>query len=63
MYFIIFFCKIIYLNNMPNNYHRPLHVAARSGCVQVVQNLVTRGADLFSVDNEGNKVVLQAMRY
>ena len=51
----------MYLNNMPNNYHRPLHVAARSGCVQVVQNLVTRGADLFSVDNEGNKVVLQAM--
>jgi len=29
-------------------------VAARSGCVQVVQNLVTRGADLFSRDNEGN---------
>jgi len=28
-------------------------VAARSGCVQVVQNLVTRGADLVAVDNEG----------
>ena len=35
-------------------YIRPLHVAARSGCVQVVQSLVTRGADLQAVDNEGN---------
>ena len=34
-------------------YVRPLHVAARSGCVQVVQSLVTRGADLQAVDNEG----------
>ena len=32
-------------------YIRPLHVAARSGCVQVVQSLVTRGADLQAVDN------------
>ena len=28
-------------------------MAARSGCVQVVQSLVTRGADLLAVDNEG----------
>ena len=34
-------------------YIRPIHVAARSGCVQVVQSLVTRGADLQAVDNEG----------
>ena len=32
---------------------RPLHVASRSGCLQVVQNLVTRGADLYAVDSEG----------
>ena len=37
---------------------RPLHVAARSGCVQVVQSLVTRGADLLAVDNEGKIWIL-----
>ena len=37
---------------------RPLHIAARSGLVKVVQELVNRGADLGVRDADGMYVTL-----
>ena len=58
--FLIFFCRsvfFVYLITLSFPLflfcHRPFHIAAKSGLVKVVVELLNRGADLNSRDNEG----------
>ena len=38
--------------------HRPLHLSARNGLVPVVQELITRGANLLAEDEDGHNPAL-----
>lgn len=39
-------------------FHRPLHLAAKNGLVPVVQELITRGANLLAEDEDGHNPAL-----
>lgn len=45
----------IYFPNTTLFVHRPLHLAARNGLATVVQALLSRGATVLAVDEEGEQ--------
>lgn len=50
-------CKGIPVNPCSSSTRRPLHIAARNGLATVVQVLLSRGAAVMAVDEEGKQQV------